>query len=430
MSNLQLLTLLATAGGHATSRALQQRLGVSQATISRQLSELIRAGQVVRVGAARAQLYLLPRGIAGLPQRLPLFAIDTHGTATPFASLIPLAGGASCVVEPDGSYRLYAGIPWFVQDMQPQGFLGRAFARAHQHIGLNANPREWTDDECLRALAIRGEDVSGNLIVGDESFARFQTQTASPSHISPTDYAACAEAAIAGAPPGSSAGGEQPKFCAALADGRHVIVKFSPAISTGGDAVAARIRDLLIAEHYALSLLATAGVAAAESRFSEAAGRAFLEVTRFDRTPQGRIGMVSLAAFDAEYIGEMDSWDKTAIRLAQRELLPADDIETLCLLEAFGRLIANSDRHYGNIALIRADSRWRLAPAYDMLPMLFFPVSGEVVARSFRMSELHPTSQTLNVWPRALALAQTFWQRVAADERVSVAFRAIAQVAM
>ena len=37
-----------------------------------------------------------------------------------------------------------------------------------------------------------------------------------------------------------------------------------------------------------------------------------------------------------------------------------------------------------------------------------------------------PTSATLPEWPRALALAIQFWQTVAADTRISAAFRAIA----
>jgi hypothetical protein len=48
---------------------------------------------------------------------------------------------------------------------------------------------------------------------------------------------------------------------------------------------------------------------------------------------------------------------------------------TTCLLEAYGVLIANTDRHYGNICW----RTWVLSPTYDMLPMLYAPVASEIV---------------------------------------------------
>ena len=103
--------------------------------------------------------------------------------------------------------------------------------------------------------------------------------------------------------PGSSAGGEQPKFCT-IHSGRHVLVKFSPASDS---AVSQRMRDLLVCEHLALQTLAQAGRPAATTQIFLAAGRVFLESERFDRTPQGRIAMVSLEVYDSEYIGKADN---------------------------------------------------------------------------------------------------------------------------
>ena len=237
-----------------------------------------------------------------------------------------------------------------------------------------------------------------------------------------------------GTHPGSSAGGEQPKFCTITA-GRPVLVKFSPA----GDApVDQRIRDLLVCEHLALQTLAGAGLPAAKTQIFTGAGRVFLESERFDRVAQpsaqpdlqggpiGRIGMVSLQAYDAEYVGEMDNWAATANRMAARKLLTADDARVLRLLEAFGVLIGNTDRHYGNISLLLKDDDWALSPTYDMLPMLYAPVSGELVARYFATRPLQPTAATLPEWTQARALAVAFWLAVAGDQRVSAGFRAIA----
>jgi hypothetical protein len=231
-----------------------------------------------------------------------------------------------------------------------------------------------------------------------------------------------AEQAILGGNPGSSAGGEQPKFCTFVA-GRHVLVQFSPADDS---AVAQRLRDLLIAEHLALRTLDGYGYSVAQSGISVAAGRVFLESVRFDRTQRGRVGLVSLMAYDSEFIGSIDNWAKTAQRMQQRSMLPAEDCRTLQLLEAFGRLIANTDRHYGNISLIRSQGAWRLAPVYDFLPMLYIPVAGEIVQRDFSPAAIAPTEEVIEVWAQAQEMAAVYWARVSEDDRLSAGFREIA----
>ena len=121
---------------------------------------------------------------------------------------------------------------------------------------------------------------------------------------------------------------------------------------------------------------------------------------RFDRTPRGRIGMVSLLAFDSEYIGHIDNWAATAERMSTRGLMRPSDADRLRLLEAYGQLIGNTDRHYGNISLVIDPSgNWALAPAYDTLPMIYAPVAGELVSREdFDPGKLAPTADTLRVW--------------------------------
>ena len=117
---------------------------------------------------------------------------------------------------------------------------------------------------------------------------------------------------------------------------------------------------------------------------------------------------------------------KSANRMAARELLSPADAHTLRLLEAYGLLIANTDRHYGNISLLLNNDNWTLSPSYDMLPMLVAPVSGELVARDFAARPLLPTAATLPEWDQAKTLAITFWRAAACDARVSDGFRAIA----
>lgn len=426
------LQALRRQGGVLSSAELQALLGVSQPTVSRALAPLIQAGQVQKVGAARSQRYVLPRTVPGVGSEVRVMRIDAEGRPSPFARLVPLEGGAFWVEEADGVRMRHDGLPWFLDDMRPQGFMGRTFAHAHPALQLGHDPLHWSDDDVLRAMTLYGDDLPGNLIMGEAAFQRFHTLPARASRVaSAADYPLLAEQAMRGTHPGSSAGGEQPKFCTITA-GRHVIVKFSPA----GDAPAdQRMRDLLVCEHLALRTLAQAGLPAAPTQLFEGAGRVFLESERFDRTPLagdaphgvgGRIGMVSLQVYNAEYVGDIDNWAATADRMAARHLLTPADARTLRLLEAYGQLIANTDRHYGNISLVLQDDDWALSPTYDMLPMLYAPVGGELVPRDFANRPQQPTAATLGEWAEARGLALAFWQAAAADERVSAGFRAIA----
>ena len=429
------LQALRRQGGVLTSAELQNLLGVSQPTVSRALAPLIHAGQVQKVGAARSQRYVLPRTVPGVGNEVLVMHIDAQGRPSPFARMVPLEGGAFWVDEVDGEHRRHDGLPWFLDDMRPQGFMGRTFAHAHPELQLGHDPRHWSDDDVLRAMTLYGDDLPGNLIMGEAAFQRFHTLPVRASRAaSAFDYPQLAEQAMQGTHAGSSAGGEQPKFCT-LTAGRHVIVKFSPAGDSPADQ---RMRDLLVCEHLALHTLAQAGLPAARTQLFTGAGRVFLESERFDRTPVpandpqgmgglgGRIGMVSLQVYNAEYVGEIDNWAATANRMATRNLLTQADARTLRLLEAYGQLIANTDRHYGNISLVLEGDDWALSPTYDMLPMLYAPVGGELVPRDFASRPLQPTAATLGEWQEAKALALQFWQAATEDGRISSEFRVIA----
>lgn len=122
------LLALRRQGGVLTSAELQALLGVSQPTVSRALAPLIHAGQVQKVGAARSQRYVLPRNVPGVGSEVRVMRIDAQGRPSPFARLVPLEGGAFWVDEADGVSARHDGLPWFLDDMRPQGFMGRTFA--------------------------------------------------------------------------------------------------------------------------------------------------------------------------------------------------------------------------------------------------------------------------------------------------------------
>ena len=422
-------------GGTATSPELQARLGISQPTASRLLAPLLADGSLVAVGSARARRYLMPRDVPGVGRQVPIHSVQPDGSVQFFGTLYPLAGEGFWMEEADrehGQSARHDSLPWFLYDMRPQGFLGRGFLQNHPALQLPSSLTHWSDDHILKALVHAGEDMPGNLLVGTPAFDRFHSlpaplRTGAPRITDPApEYPLLAERALAQGSVGSSAGGEQPKF-SAVREGHAVLVKFSPADDS---AASQRWRDLLVCEGLALQTLSDAGLSAAHTTLELAAGRVFLESRRFDRNAHGgRLGMVSLEVYDRQYIGAGTSWVDTAQRSdrAGPERLSPEDVQTIALLDAFGSLIANTDRHHGNLSLLLRDHRWRLAPAYDMLPMLYAPVGGEVVPRDFSDRLPRPTVQTLAVWPTARDLAIRFWRTCANDDRISAGFRAIAR---
>ena len=149
---------------------LRRRLGVSPATLMRAIRE---AGpDVVRIGRGRATRYGWRRSWTGLDAaRFPVFRITEDGRARSSGELVTLAARQT-VWMPAGT--VFDRLPTDVADARPSGFLGRHFAATHTDLRLPARLADWSDHHILMAMSRRGEDLAGNLIVGDESFARGQ----------------------------------------------------------------------------------------------------------------------------------------------------------------------------------------------------------------------------------------------------------------
>jgi hypothetical protein len=408
--------LLAVLGrlGQARASELAARLGVSQPTVSRLITAA--GDRVCRMRAGRATQYASTRALSTLGTRLPLYQADETGKVHRYGELHLLAGGPHWLEQEDGSGVFFEGLPPFATDMSPQGYTGRSFTTRYPELDVPRRVTDWNDDHRLLALALRGEDCTGNLILGGESLNRFLAQP--PRPVLPSDYPELARASMEGQP-GSPAGGEQPKF-AAYSRGRHVLVKFSAA----DESVAAqRWRDLLVSESLALESIRAEGLPAAAARTLSIEGRRFLEAERFDRTgSRGRKALLSLGAIDDEYFGHRDTWTKAAQRMLASGRLDLEDARRMRWLDTFGQLIGNSDRHFGNLSFfLEGDGRFRLAPVYDMLPMLFAPVSADIVERRFEPSP--PTADNLDVWPHAARCAVAYWSRLAASSELSSEFR-------
>lgn len=418
--------------GPATAADLIRALGVSQPVLSRAVQALQREGRIVRIGAARSTRYGLLRAIAGAGSSWPVFQIDERGEAHEVGHLHALARlhcFSDC--ERPRLHGVTEGLPYFLQDQRPAGFLGRAIPAMFAELELPPRVGDWSDDHYLTFLTRRAADSTSDLIVGAEALGRYLSSLRVRQPVAAADraavYPALANAVLAGTVPDSSAFGEQPKFTALVDHGgsrRSVIVKFSPPRTTR---VGQRWADLLTAEHVAHEHLTMNGIAACRSAIFSFADRTFLEVERFDRVgAEGRRGVVSLLALDASRYGQLDRWSRSAARLSRDKLLSEKSAEHVRLLEAFATLTANTDRHFGNITLFdRYEGRFELAPVYDMLPMLFAPQNDQIVEREFECPD--PTADTLVIWPRARKLAEEYWALLARDPRISGDFHVVSE---
>lgn len=189
-----------------------------------------------------------------------------------------------------------------------------------------------------------------------------------------------------------------------------------PALSGAGESPAVRRwADLLVCEHLALETLAhELGIAAARSEICRHAGRTFLEVERFDRQgAHGRVPVCTLSSLNAALLGKAgQAWPPLAEALRRQGWLDAAAVRQTELLWWFGRLIANTDMHEGNLAF---HPGLRLAPAYDMLPMHYAPQrGGEVPPRTY--APARPLPQEKNAWQQAAEAALRYWLRCADDE--------------
>jgi hypothetical protein len=441
LANSTFRTALTTAlrAGPSDAGQLAAAAGISGRTVLRILAEM--GDSVVATGAARRRRYSLRKPVRGQEAQQPLYVIDPQGRATelapfsllhPEGSWCPLAPAWPC--EEESRDGLWPGLPYPLYDMRPQGYLGRHLARElHEALAVDADPSTWDDETIVHVLTREGSDCSGNLVLGDAALKKLQAQWVMP--VQPVEealladhYAEMATGAGKHGVAQSSAAGEFPKFTA-LREGPqnsltpHVIVKFSGA---GEGETTRRWASLLACEHLAIRHAGTLqGVRASTTRILHAQGRSFLESERFDRVGQhGRLALVSLQTASDHLLGlGTQDWPSHAAGLAKAGYFADGDVQAVCRLWWFGRLIANTDMHLGNLALFVEGGRFSLAPAFDMLPMRYAPLPGGEVPVLPPWQPLLPLPAQRGVWQQACGAALAFWREAAADQRVEQVLR-------
>lgn len=444
----RLLTYLQQ-NGPTPSSELVDFFKISRATLLRRVRAL--GDSVVTIGKARATQLAARR--EQVPYT-PLYRVLEDGRTALTGHLIPLhhADRTEWLLRPqnsqqacfEGEFRkgLYPGWPWFLEDLRPSGFLGRAFGkRMAKLFQIDPNPENWDDLQLLTTLASFGSNLPGNFIVGDgRALSEFQEKKIEISkgyyrNSLPKIYPELARQAIDEDEDfGSSAGGEQPKFTTMVGlhagdTPRAVIVKFSPEDSSP---LGRRWADLLHAEHLANQVLSEAGFTTAKTRILKIDTRTYLESERFDRSgPFGRRGLVTLRSLDAAHLGlGSGTWADGARKLCEKQWITKEDADRIVQLHCFGELIANTDMHWGNLSFyFPQQSPYPLAPVYDMLPMRFRPSPiGEVTQDRFEPKLPKPEDQ--NAWLEMYPHAINYWQQLHNCPEISSDFKDIANDAL
>ncbi len=393
--------------------------------VSRALHSLDR--EIVRSGQGRNSRYALVSSIHGLPGIQPVSIFDDQGAAHRLGALAHLGKDQFALQLEAGGQSLTADVPWPLASLKQEGFLGRLISEdATVKALFGTDIDRWPSSAHFFVAITRGFDMPGALMLGaPEPRASILGSTDGAKRS--LEWDAITANLTASVQPGSSAGGEQPKFLATV-DGpepHHVIVKYSP---PHGTPYGIRWNDLLRAEATALQTLASAGEPTATSAIVSSDKRLYLESHRFDRVGRsGRRHVVALGAVhDAFVSGPRMYWVPTCEELARQRRLSKIDADRVRLWRAFGRLIANTDMHFGNVSLFVEDFRagtFTLAPCYDMLPMMYRPGPHEGNLGPLPFTPPTPNADERQIWPQAVDLAASFWTAASNDVACSEQWR-------
>lgn len=417
--------------GKSSLLTLKTVFPYSQAFLSRILNSL--EDKIFVLGKARETEYAAKRIFDENNLNYPLFEIHENGTTKELGIITP--------IEPKGFYfsskskkilsQYSIDLPYFLNDLRPSGFLGHLVPNQNPELNLPKDIRMWSAEHCLKYLSLKSWDNIGNLIIGNIAFQKYLTKCTKKTVYKGTEsteriknYELLANDVLSYGEAGSSAGGEQPKFLTTLLpENKPVIVKFSPPINSD---IGIRVADLLICEHIALKILNKNGYDSTKSEIIITKDHTFLELERFDRLAEfGRKGLISLGTLDAEFSGVMGTWCETAKALIKLKIIPKEFYEEIRFRELFGYFIANNDMHLFNLSFYTEENEIKkIAPVYDMLPMLFKPTNNQIVKRTFTAPLPYPEDG--KIWKNAYKLALQFWENVLNDKNISKSFKKIA----
>lgn len=417
--------------GAVSSLDIQAHLKVSQATVSRLIADM--AYEVVVCGKGKSTKYAMAHPIGRAPSQQPVWMMDEAGIAKRLGTLSFLSK-SQIHIEADGVNDIFTSkpdepLPWYLSTLKAQGFLGRLLAHELSALGVPDSPERW-DTEASLIGAIHTHDAPGAMLLGPGAAGIHRGQTRLPDENLADALDAMTLDITKTLPPGSSAGGEQPKFLTSNNRGDSFIVKFSPPLGTPfGDRWAALLRM----ETLCNEVLSSYGFETADNTFIHTKNRAYLLSKRFDRTGlNGRLHVVSLGAVHHAFVkGSFVNWAATCDALVRQGRLAKQDAEAIHAIFQFGKLIGNTDMHFGNASLFVegqtlkeiVKGQFRLAPVYDMLPMRWRPDQINGVSD---YTPFEPDGTLASAASRQAA--RDFWKRVSTDHSTSQTLKEVAGV--
>src|SRR3954465_399049 len=111
--------------GVKNARQLIENIEISQPTLSRVISAM--GNEIIRLGAARSIQYALRDGRRGLGD-VPVYRVGADGKIRDLGTLAPVCPDGFVMRQADGVTLHSDSLPWWLLDMRPQGFIGRAYA--------------------------------------------------------------------------------------------------------------------------------------------------------------------------------------------------------------------------------------------------------------------------------------------------------------
>lgn len=395
--------------------------------MSRILSAL--EDDLVVIGAGKRTQYAVAQPIGSHPAQQPIWLVGEDGLASRIGTLSFLSK-SQIYIESEGVSEIYTPkrgqpLPWLLSGLRAQGFLGRILATNLGDYGVPLNPEFW-DPHAVLLAALHTHDAPGAIRLG--SIAHTLDNRVVPMTAPGLALDELSLDVAKTLPIGSSAGGEQPKFPIRGDDGFLYLVKFSPPRGTPfGD----RWSDLLCAEALSSDILTSHGYSAAPSWTIQTERRTYLLSKRFDRNGHdGRKHVVAIGEVHAAFVkGPYANWASTCDALVKQKRLSAADADLAESMLQFGRLIGNTDMHWGNAGLFVEGETlaqlfagtFNLAPVYDMLPMRWRPdpMLGEQKYEAFDV-DFSLANESIR------EAAAEFWQSAAESVQFSRGFRTLA----
>lgn len=270
----------------------------------------------------------------------------------------------------------FGGLPGFASDSLPDGW-----GNLLLHHQLTRRGERLAEIDSLRRLCWVGCQGMGALEYQPEE--KFQEEFCL-SDIRLDTLAENAEAILADRESGialdalaslnGSSGGARPKIVCLVSDDRRTLIPGNIAIGSA-EPWLIKFRNSTDpadagALEYAVSLLAkSAGIDMPETHlFESSKGAGWFGIRRFDRTSAGKVHMATAAGLLHCDFRQPCLDYQTLMALTQR-LAGAGDLEQMLKRAYFNFVIDNRDDHAKNFSfLMDGKGRWRLSPAYDLVP--------------------------------------------------------------